>query len=260
MRISKRTLIVVLSLVLAMSVTAFGTVAYMTDRATATNTFTVGNVDIIVDEKNVDRDPGSDTDGDGKPDIPDRDTENDYKMIPGKEYDKDPIVTVKAGSEECYVRMRVVLDNMDALLKIAQKYSNPTVTDNYEALLYQFINLDAANWAYQDYTQVGEGAYEFEFWYQKADEADATKVSVTTEDVALPALFTKFTVPGYFTGDDLEAIAGMTMNVYGDAIQTATFADAKAAWAAFDNQYGKSEPTEAPEYPAPTDPTEYAGA
>ena len=52
MRISKRTMSMILALVLALSVTAFGTVAYMTDRDSVTNTFTVGNISIIVDEEN----------------------------------------------------------------------------------------------------------------------------------------------------------------------------------------------------------------
>ena len=50
MKISKRSLFSIIALVLTMSMTAFGTVAYMTDRDQVTNTFTVGNIDIIVDE------------------------------------------------------------------------------------------------------------------------------------------------------------------------------------------------------------------
>ena len=54
MRISKRSLLSVVALALTIAVTAFGTVAYMTDSDTVTNTFTVGNINITVDEENVD--------------------------------------------------------------------------------------------------------------------------------------------------------------------------------------------------------------
>ena len=50
MRISKRSLLSVVALALTIAVTAFGTVAYMTDSDTVTNTFTVGNINITVDE------------------------------------------------------------------------------------------------------------------------------------------------------------------------------------------------------------------
>ena len=62
------------------------TLAYFTDKTEAvTNTFTVGNVDIELAEN----------------------TGNNYKMIPGTTLDKDPKVTVKGGSEDCYVFVKV---------------------------------------------------------------------------------------------------------------------------------------------------------
>ena len=110
----------VLSLVLAgtlvVSAGMFGTLAYLTDEDTVTNTFTVGNVQITLDETDVD---------DSTPNV-DRDRENSYKLLPGKTYTKDPIVHVDSESEDSYLFVKVeneitkieggttVADQMDA--------------------------------------------------------------------------------------------------------------------------------------------------
>lgn len=78
------------------------TIAYLTSTpAPVTNTFTVGNVDITLDETPVDEY--------GSP-IPDATptTENDYTLIPGHAYVKNPTVHVAAGSEPCYLFVKVV--------------------------------------------------------------------------------------------------------------------------------------------------------
>ena len=76
------------------------TLAYFTDEKTVTNTFSSGNVTMTLDEAPVGTD-GQATTGD-------RVTTNEYKLYPGKEYDKDPTITVAAGSEDCYLFVRVV--------------------------------------------------------------------------------------------------------------------------------------------------------
>ena len=76
------------------------TLAYFTDTKTVTNTFSSGNVTITLDEAPVGPD-GQATTGN-------RVTTNDYKLYPGKEYDKDPTITVASGSEDCYLFVRVV--------------------------------------------------------------------------------------------------------------------------------------------------------
>ena len=79
----KLTLVVSLLLVLALSIG--GTIAWLTDTETVTNTFTMGNVDITLVET----------------------TGVDYKFVPGKEIEKDPKVTVVADSEACYVYVEI---------------------------------------------------------------------------------------------------------------------------------------------------------
>lgn len=78
--------------VLALGLIAAGTLAYLTDTADpVTNTFTVGNIAIDLDEPEYDEPEGG------------------TKLYPGIEVAKDPTVTVKADSEDSYVFM--LLDN-----------------------------------------------------------------------------------------------------------------------------------------------------
>ncbi len=58
-------------------------------------------------------------------------------------------------------------------------------------------------------------------------------VGAPTADVALDALFDSITVPGTITNEQLATIEGMTITVNAYAIQADGFANAEAAWAAF---------------------------
>lgn len=95
-------LITAASIALAACVAIGGTIAYLTaESGPIENTFTVGKVDINLTE-----------------------TERTYKMIPGTTLDKDPTVTVEAGSEASWVFVKVdETNNLD-------KYINYTVDTN----------------------------------------------------------------------------------------------------------------------------------
>ena len=78
----------------------FGTLAYLTGTDTVNNTFTVGNVKITLDEAKVNTD--------GTPVVgADRVKTNEYHLLPGHTYTKDPTVTVKAESEACWLFVQV---------------------------------------------------------------------------------------------------------------------------------------------------------
>ena len=97
---TKKTLSLVLSFVLVTALTIAGTIAYLTSTsATVTNTFTVGKVKITLDEAKVTEY--------GVKDGNDRVTANTYKLIPGHEYLKDPIVHVDSESEDCYLVVKI---------------------------------------------------------------------------------------------------------------------------------------------------------
>ena len=84
--VSSRAFIALLALVLVIGCVAGGTVAWLVATTdTVTNTFTYGNINIALAET----------------------TGTNYKVIPGTVIEKDPKVTVKAGSEACYLFVKV---------------------------------------------------------------------------------------------------------------------------------------------------------
>ena len=97
MKKSKAILMVVCAMLLV-AASIMGTLAYLTSQASVTNTFSVGNVLITLDETDVDN-----TTADAE-----RDTRNSYKLMPGLTYTKDPIIHVDSNSEKCYLFVKVV--------------------------------------------------------------------------------------------------------------------------------------------------------
>ena len=85
--------------VLLVTASVLGTMAYLTSQDQVVNTFTVGNVAITLDE--------TDVDVNGDKDSEDRVKANEYKLLPGHTYTKDPIVHVDADSEDCYLFVKV---------------------------------------------------------------------------------------------------------------------------------------------------------
>ncbi len=90
--VASKTLVLVLALVLTLGCVVGGTIAWLTDKtAEVKNTFTVGDVAITLKETDLD-------DSQKKEGV-----SNEYKLIPGETYTKDPTVEVVAGSEDCYL-------------------------------------------------------------------------------------------------------------------------------------------------------------
>lgn len=113
----KKTLTVLLALVLVIAMSVAGTMAYLTSTTeTVTNSFTVGKVAITLDEAKVDAYGAAVTPAS-------RVTANSYKLIPGHSYTKDPTVHVAANSEACYLFVKVEdgLTNIEAATTIADQ-------------------------------------------------------------------------------------------------------------------------------------------
>lgn len=210
----KKLLIMSVAMVLVCAFAVGMTIAYLTSTDEVVNTFTVGNVQIELDEADVDE-YGRVPQGSPAPRV----KANSYKLIPGHTYTKDPTVTVLSGSEESYIKMTVTFTKADALGAIFG-------TD--DAGLFSIFNgYDSANWINKGYTEdTGKNTRTYEFWYKEA-------VAAPTADVALDALFDSITVPGTITGDQLKTIENMTITVNAYAIQADGFANAEAAWEAY---------------------------
>lgn len=96
----RRFLLPIACAVLLVCVSVGATLAYLTSSAVVTNTFTVGQVTITLDETKVDAYGVADT-------TAGRVMGNAYKLLPGHTYTKDPVVHVAQGSEPCYLFVKV---------------------------------------------------------------------------------------------------------------------------------------------------------
>ena len=105
----KKLILLSLAMLLVIAAAVGTTFAYLTDKDTARNTFTVGKVMIDLTET----------------------TGKSYQMVPGCEIDKDPTVTVKKGSEKCWVFVKVEESQNPELAKFL-KYQ---VDENWTQLM-----------------------------------------------------------------------------------------------------------------------------
>ena len=111
----KKAALLLCSAVLLVCISIGATVAYLTSHDTVTNTFTVGNVQITLDEALV-RDDGTPVTSAA------RVKDNTYKLMPGHTYTKDPMIHVDAASENCWLFVKVengIADIEDANKTIA---------------------------------------------------------------------------------------------------------------------------------------------
>ena len=215
MKTKSKALLLTLCAVLLVTASVLGTMAFLTSNDEVVNTFTVGSVAIKLDEAKANTD-GSLVEG------AERVKANSYKLLPGHTYNKDPMVTVLEGSESSYIKMTVTFSKANELDAIFA----PTGAE----LTSIFNGYDSNNWTYKGNTEDATAdTRTYEFWYKET-------VDAPDSDVPLDALFDSITVPGTITNEQLATIEGMTITVNAYAIQADGFANAEAAWAAFDEQ------------------------
>ena len=209
MKTKSKILLLTLCAVALVAASVLGTLAYLTSTDTVTNTFTVGKVQIKLDEAKANPD-GSLVPNAG------RVKANNYKLLPGLTYNKDPMVTVLEGSERSYIKMTVTFSKAAELDAI--------FAPNGADMTSIFNGYDSSNWIAKGNTEdTQNNTRTYEFWYKEA-------VAAPTADVELDALFDSITVPGTITGDQLKTIEGMTITVNAYAIQADGFDNAADAW------------------------------
>lgn len=212
-RKTRKVLLTVCCAALLVCVTIGATVAYLTADDEVVNTFTVGDVQIKLDEAKVNIDGTLDNTA------TERVKANTYHLLPGHPYNKDPMVTVLEGSEKCYVKMIVTFTKAAELDAIFA----PGGAD----LTSIFVGYDSTNWIAKGNTKdTTANTRTYEFWYKEPVEA-------SDSDVELDALFDSFIVPGSITNAQLADIKDMTITVNAYAIQADGFVDAAAAWEAY---------------------------
>lgn len=200
MKTRSKALVLTLCAVLLVVATVMGTMAYLTSTDSVTNTFTVGKVALTLDEAKVNLDGTEVANAD-------RVRVNEYKLIPGHTYTKDPTVHVTAGSEDSYIFVKVEngIANYEAATETAEGgYKN--IAAQIAAKSWTALT-DVDNVYYKEYTSktTQENLVVFEN-FKIADNANANDNwnNITAQN-------TKIIVTAY-------------------AVQKEGFADAKAAW------------------------------
>lgn len=206
MKKTKKIIALVLAAVMLVCTTVAATVAYLTaNTGVVNNTFTVGSVAIELDEALVDiygekyLKVENNAEVETTKGSEDRVKGNDYKLIPGHTYIKDPTVYVNGGSEPCYV-----------FVKVAVSANVNGVLDNF-----------AINGDWQEL-----GSVENVYYYK--DVVDARSVA-TDEKVALTPVFTQFKVLDSANVSVVTGTDAISVDAY--AVQADGFTSAADAWA-----------------------------
>lgn len=206
----KKAVLLLCSAVLLVCISIGATVAYLTSQDTVTNTFTVGNVAITMDEAKVGAD-GKAITGDAA----ERVKANAYKLFPGGEYDKDPTIHVGTTSEEAYLGVKVVF-------KDGKKADNLGLN-----LLGIFDGFSSSSWTISEKQISGNDVY-YTLIYN-------TTISGGTNDIVL---FNKVKIPGELDNDDIALLDNVQMEITAYAVQKDGFnSAAKALSTAFEGVF-----------------------
>lgn len=95
----KSILVAAIAVMLVAALVVGGTLAYFTDTKSVTNTFTVGNVAIKLEEPNWKADES-------------------HTLYPGASYAKDPTITVENGSQDAYVFLEINMNKYASLINL----------------------------------------------------------------------------------------------------------------------------------------------
>ena len=204
------TAILLVAAVALVVTTMLATMAYLSESAAVSNTFTVGNVSIEMYESPVGANGLIEANKEAYQNGTLKKTSdgNSYHLVPGKTFDKDPSIYVKADSEDCYLfikvrnQIRPIEDRT-----VVDAYGNPTTTmkAQVEALGWKAIyniNADETIYVYQGTASLGEG-----------DFAGVVEKSASERKIDL---FTTFTVADQA---DISKLGGAKVTITAFAIQ-----------------------------------------
>lgn len=198
MRTKTKALVLALCAVLLVVSTVFVTMAFLTSQTdVVTNTFTVGKVTITLDEADVDLMGVKDGDA--------RVKANEYKLIPGHTYIKDPTIHVAGDSENCWLFVKVENGLKDI---IDTKTIEEQMKDKGWAPVAEGSNI----YAYSTKQVAGSNVVVFDN-FTISGTADVSNYATVKDDA------------GNITG-------GKTIKVTAYAIQADGFDTPAAAWAA----------------------------
>lgn len=220
-----KSMALLLAMVLLVGCAIGGTLAWLTDKTDEVkNTFTTSDIDITLAE-----------------------TKKDFKMVPGWTIEKDPIVTVKKGSEDCYLFVKVEKStNMDSYIAYNLE------TDRKEGEMTVWTKLDGVDNVYYIKVTANEvkdndkvihlllaGSYTDPMGASDKQDDDVT-VNWTQDHVATKPSVTKEMMESFDTNKDgtlsdeeAKALPSITFTAYASQLyknNTETFTPAQA-WA-----------------------------
>ena len=228
-------LLIVVAMILVCIMSVFATLAYLTAGDTVKNTFTVGNITIDLEETIVDE-YGNVVEGTGAGTT---DVGNEYKLVPNREYTKDPTITVDKMSEDCYLRAIITVTKGKALadLGYTEDIDPATPAINVtEAFQFKW----GEDWSVYDVNYDNNGTTD-----NTADDVYviearyANKVLYNKDADQIFEVFTHFTTPDV-TNTELATLEGMEITVNAQAIQADTFIDENGK-SAMDNAFAALE-------------------
>ncbi len=194
-----------------------GTLAYFTDTKSATNTFTMGNVAITLDETDVNNPDARTTKG------------NTYNVYPGQTVKKDPIVH-NTGKNAAYIRATVNVSNwMNLVAAYYPDFKETFPNDGYKAALNLLVGELGEGWSVVEVVKgdtftIGQFDAKFILKYDGTLAAG----SETTP------MFTQVMVPAGL--DNANASTFSSVKVQAQAIQADGFGTWEAAFNAFDGK------------------------
>lgn len=175
---ARRVALTLCLIVATMLVSVGGTLAWLTATSgTVTNTFTASDINITLAET----------------------TGTQYKMVPGSTITKDPVATVKAGSEACYL-----------FVKIVKSANYDTYLDNY-AVADGWKGLEGVDGVYYRTVAASDDDQDF---HVLANDQVTVKTSVTKAQM-----------------EAIKTSGQPTLTFTAYAVQSENVASAAAAWA-----------------------------
>ena len=207
--------ILALSMCIALAAIAIvgASLAYFTDIKTATNTFTMGNVQIKLDETDIKNPEG------------DRVTSNEYNVYPGLVVDKDPTVH-NTGKNAAYIRATVNVENwMNMCAAYFPDFGIAYPNQGYEQSLMLLVDALGEGWSIVGVTtgtpfEMGNFSAKFILKY------DGTLASGTDTT----AMFNQVKIPAAIENGQTFG----TITVKAEAIQADGFTTWEDAFDAFD--------------------------
>ncbi|MBO5449603.1 MAG: hypothetical protein J5994_09770 [Ruminococcus sp.] len=251
---SKKIVIGALSICLVAAMAIGGTMAFLTDSEQVTNHFSLGDLDITIDE------PGWEDDTHENPDDPDGPDEpgDGEDLVPGDTKDKDPTVTAVEGNSYMRVVMTIKdrdsgevitdTDRLDLILQTIRYAESDAIVEGTPYALADLATYNTVNSKFvKDTERSSDGVYYYN--YDGIFNKDDTAVLFT--DIVIPTDWNQTelnTLRGiYYTDADGNEVAadaeGATktyhnymIEIQAQAIQSDNFADAAAAFEALDGE------------------------